>query len=119
MPRTIMAVPQTRDIFSYQSLRDNEDVAARRSVSFVCPRGHEFEVPFADDVNPPAQWECRQHGIQAATKGVAQQPPPRPRKTHWVLLMERRTERELATLLQERLTELRNARRLVRAGAAQ
>jgi hypothetical protein len=115
MPRGIAGLPQSRDIFCYQSLRDNEDVVARRSVSFVCPRGHEFTVTFADDVDPPAQWECRQHGVEAATKGIPQQPPPRPRKTHWVLLMERRTELELAALLEERLTALRSGRRLVRS----
>jgi RNA polymerase-binding protein len=70
---------------------------------------------FADDVDPPAQWECRQHGVQAATKGIPQQPPPRPRKSHWVLLMERRTEPELAALLEQRLTALRSGRRWVRS----
>src|SRR5215468_8946926 len=109
-PRAITRLPQNRDIFSYQSIRDNEDAAARRSVSFACPRGHEFEVMFAADANPPPQWECRHHGVQAATKAVPHQPPPRPRKTHWHLLRERRTEPELAQLLTEQIQALHSAR---------
>src|SRR5262249_42738737 len=114
MPRAITRLPQTRDIFSYQSIRDNEDVAARRAVSFLCPRGHEFAVMFATDAVPPTQWECPHHGVEAATKAVPHQPPPHPRKSHWDLLMERRTEPELAELLTEQIEALRSGR-LVRS----
>ena|SRR5215813_10314209 len=118
MPRGIARLPQTRGIFSYQSIRGNEDVAARRSVSFVCPHGHEFAVLFADDADPPVQWECRHHGVQAATKAAPHQPPPRLRKSHWDLLMERRTEPELAQLLTEQIEALRSGR-LMPVGVAQ
>jgi RNA polymerase-binding protein len=110
MLRQITSLPNTRDIFSYQPIRGNDDVAARQSAVFLCPRGHEFVVMFADDAVPPAQWECRHHSVKAATKGVPHQPQPRPRKTHWDLLRERRTEPELAALLTEQIEALRSGR---------
>jgi hypothetical protein len=114
MPRQITRRTNIRDIFSYQSMRGNDDVAGRQSAIFLCPRGHEFMVMFADDAVLPTQWECRRHGVEAATRGVPHQPPPRPRKTHWDLLRERRTEPELAELLTEQIEALRSGR-LVRS----
>src|SRR5262245_19708118 len=46
---------------SYETDR-NHDLAPRQSMRYACPRGHEFEVPFANDAEPPATWECRLHG---------------------------------------------------------
>jgi hypothetical protein len=46
---------------SYETDR-NHDLAPRQSMRYGCPRGHEFEVPFAGDAEAPATWECRLHG---------------------------------------------------------
>src|SRR5204863_3104769 len=43
---------------SYETDR-NHDLAPRRTVRFACPKGHEFDVPFSDDAELPANWECR------------------------------------------------------------
>ncbi|HEY1969674.1 MAG TPA: RNA polymerase-binding protein RbpA [Pseudonocardia sp.] len=96
---------------SYETDR-NHDLAPRRSVQYACPKGHDFDVPFADDVEPPMTWECRLHGsvsklidgVEPETKKVK---PPR---THWDMLLERRSLAELDELLAERLEELRGRR---------
>jgi len=90
----------------------DDDLAARRSVEFLCPRGHEFTVLFAGNVAPPTIWECRQHGIDAGTSNSATQPQQQQVETrhHWAKVLERRPETELAQLLNQQLTELRAGR---------
>jgi hypothetical protein len=87
--------------------------AARQVATFSCPRGHDFEVPLASNAETPATWECRLHGgiagrvdnAQASQRGAKQKiKPPR---THWDMLLERRSVAELDELLSERLNLLR------------
>ena len=40
---------------SYETDR-NHDLAPRQSMRYACPRGHDFEVPFANDAEAPATW---------------------------------------------------------------
>jgi hypothetical protein len=96
---------------SYETDRDH-DLAPRRSMHYACPKGHDFAVPFSDDVEAPAVWECRLHGsvsklIDGAEPEQKQVKPPR---THWDMLLERRTTAELDELLAERLEQLRGRR---------
>jgi RNA polymerase-binding protein len=61
MPRRTRA-RRTRDHErpAHQPVRGyDDDLAARQSVTFVCPHGHDFALIFADDVDPPPTWECR------------------------------------------------------------
>ena len=46
---------------SYETDR-NHDLAPRQSMRYACPRGHEFDVPIANDAEVPLTWECRLHG---------------------------------------------------------
>jgi len=93
---------------SYETDR-NHDLAPRRTIRYACPKDHEFEVPFSDDAEVPSMWECRLHGTvsklidgnEPETKKVK---PPR---THWDMLLERRSIPELEDLLDERLQELK------------
>lgn len=96
---------------SYETDRDH-DLAPRRSVFYACPKGHEFEVPFADDVEPPRHWECRLHGNESKLIDGADPEPKKikPPRTHWDMLLERRSIAELEQLLNERLSELRGRR---------
>jgi len=93
-------------IFAQPAQARDDDLVARRSVSFTCRRGHEFVIPFAADAVVPATWECRQHGISA---GLANATPRQPVKTrsHGDLVLERRLITELAQLLNQQLTALR------------
>src|SRR5262249_21423297 len=109
MPRQMARRPQGRGIFSYQPTCDYDNVAARRSVSFACPRGHTFMVTFADKVDLPASWECRQRGVEGQRKGISHNQPVTQR-IHLDMLRERRTEPELAQLFAEQIKELRAGR---------
>ena len=84
----------------------------RRVARFACPKGHDFEVPFSDDAELPPTWECRLHGteskiIDGVEPEIKKIKPPR---THWDMLLERRSIPELEELLDERLEELRGRR---------
>lgn len=96
---------------SYETDR-NHDLAPRRTVRYACPKDHEFEVPFSDDAEVPATWECRLHGTESEiVDGVQQeQKKTKPARTHWDMLLERRSISELEELLNERLEELRARR---------
>jgi hypothetical protein len=96
---------------SYETDRDH-DLAPRRVVVYSCPKGHEFTVSFADDAESPMHWECRLHGDESRLfDGVAPEPKKaKPPRTHWDMLLERRSIPELEELLDERLNELRGRR---------
>ncbi|MDQ3599733.1 MAG: RNA polymerase-binding protein RbpA [Actinomycetota bacterium] len=96
---------------SYETDRDH-DLAPRRSVQYACPKGHDFDVPFADDAEPPATWECRLHGNNSELLDGThpEEKKVKPPRTHWDMLLERRSIPDLEELLDERLTELRGRR---------
>lgn len=97
---------------SYETDR-NHDLAPRRTVQYACPKGHDFDVPFSDDAEVPPVWECRLHGFESKIidgNNNDEKKAKAPR-THWDMLLERRTVDELEELLNERLTELKNRRK--------
>jgi hypothetical protein len=71
---------------SYETDR-NHDLAPRQVARYRTENGEEFDVPFADD---------------------AEVKPPR---THWDMLLERRSVEELDELLKERLDIIKTRRR--------
>lgn len=96
---------------SYETDR-NLEPAARTTAEYRCASGHTFSVPFADDAELPLTWECRLDGSVAHLVG-GDNPEPRkskPARTHWDMLMERRTIDDLEEVLAERLELLRGRR---------
>ena len=93
---------------SYETDRHTE-LAPRHDVGFVCPRGHQFAVPFAADADVPATWECKACGAIALRVDGSKpdEKPGKPPRTHWDMLMERRTTEDLEEVLAERLDILR------------
>lgn len=85
------------------------DLAPRQDVEYGCPNGHRFEMPFALEADVPATWECRVCGAQALrVDGVApEEKQGKPSRTHWDMLMERRSVADLEEVLAERLEVLR------------
>lgn len=85
------------------------DLAPRQDVEYGCPNGHRFEIPFAAEADVPSAWECRVCGAQALrVDGVApEEKPGKPARTHWDMLLERRTVADLEEVLAERLEVLR------------
>ncbi len=85
------------------------ELAPRLQVGFDCPKGHHFEIVFAEEAELPTEWECPKCGETArrsdgAEPEVKQSKAPR---THWDMLRERRSIEELEDLLAERLEEIR------------
>ena len=94
-----------------QSFEDDHGVelAPRQSVPYACPEGHSFAIPMAEEADIPPTWECPRCGSRAA-RGDAAEPvlkPEKPARTHWDMLLERRSMPELEELLEERLQLLR------------
>jgi hypothetical protein len=85
------------------------DLAPRQTVEYGCPQGHRFEMPFSVEAEVPATWECRVCGRPALM--VDGNPPDekklKPARTHWDMLLERRTKEDLEQVLAERLAVLR------------
>lgn len=90
---------------------DNVTLADRQKVYYDCTCGKEIVLTFAMEAELPPVWECR-CGAEALLRG-GERPeakPARPVRTHWDMLLERRSISELEELLQERLELLRGTR---------
>lgn len=100
--------------YSLESDRD-VDYFERVFSQFQCRSGHKFEVPFAFDAELPSSWECKFCSSPAMRivdgKSVEQiETLGNSPRSHFEMLLERRTREELEELLQERLTEMRERR---------
>jgi len=97
-----------------QSMESDEGVepAARIISEYHCPKGHVVRIPFSVEADIPALWECR-CGSEALLVD-SERPEPKaskPARTHWDMLLERRSIADLEVLLDERLALLRAAKR--------
>ena len=97
-----------------QSLENDEGVepAARRFFEYHCPRGHVTRVPFSIEAEAPSLWECKcgdEALLMDSERPVAKF--VKPGRTHWDMLLERRSIAELEVLLAERLELLRASQR--------
>lgn len=95
------------------SMESDENVvlSERQITRYVCPNQHVSELPFSIDADIPPVWECRCG--QEAKLVDGPEPVDKPTKaarTHWDMLLERRSIAELEELLEERLTLLRETR---------
>ena len=93
------------------SFEDDRGVefAPRQTVTYDCARGHRVEITMADDAEVPAVWECPHCGGEAL-RSTGERPEPKvekPARTHWDMLLERRSIKELEEILEERLELLR------------
>ncbi|MGI8869003.1 MAG: RNA polymerase-binding protein RbpA, partial [Mycobacteriales bacterium] len=77
---------------SYETER-NSDLAPRHQAEYRCMRGHVFTVPFSDDADAPRAWDCRLDGTTGKLIGAGEPESKKvkPVRTHWDMLMERRT----------------------------
>ena len=94
-----------------QSFEDERGIefAARQQVGYRCSRGHTFEITMSVEADIPAIWECPRCGADAlSTSGIEPEAKvEKPARTHWDMLLERRSEKELEDILKERLELLR------------
>jgi rubredoxin len=94
-----------------QSFEDERGVemAPRQEVVYDCASGHEFAITMATEADVPTEWECPRCGARGLHREggepvVKKEKPPR---THWDMLLERRSISELEDILTERLDLLR------------
>lgn len=96
---------------SYETDRDH-DLAPRRIVQYRTDNGEIFDIPFADDAEVPATWPCKNGMEGKLLEGAApEEKKTKPPRTHWDMLLERRTIQDLEEVLNERLAILRAQRR--------
>ena len=97
-----------------QSFEDERGIefAARQQVGYRCKQGHEFEVTMSVEADIPAVWECPRCGAEALNvSGILPEvKAEKPARTHWDMLLERRSLPELEQILEDRLTILRERR---------
>jgi hypothetical protein len=101
-----------------QSLQSEEGVvfSGRTLARYQADDGTVFEVPFADDAEVPETWTSPKSGKEGVlleadgTRVVQEQVETKAPRTHWDMLLERRTRAELEELLEERLQYLRARR---------
>jgi transcription elongation factor Elf1 len=100
------------------SLQSEEGVVFHERVQHIysCTScGRDSTLTFAVDAEPPQTWECRTCGAEAvlrigdSTVTVDHSGDKAPR-SHWDMLLERRTIPELEELLEERLAFVRARR---------
>jgi hypothetical protein len=94
-----------------QSFEDERGVemAPRQQVTYVTDEGLEFEVTMAAEAEVPHEWECPSNGQMGRLVG-GEEPEAKkekPVRTHWDMLLERRSIKELEDILSERLELLR------------
>lgn len=94
-----------------KSFEDEEGIefAERQVIGFDCPENHHFDLTFAVEAELPMEWECAKCGRTALRSdgSRAEAKAGKPVRTHWDMLRERRSIKELETLLTERLQLLR------------
>ena len=88
------------------------DFAPRQEIEYVCPAEHRFTMPFSVEADVPPTWECKVCGqVALIVDGTApEEKAGKPPRTHWDMLMERRTISDLEDVLAERLEVLRARR---------
>lgn len=87
----------------------------RSKYSYKCPGGHITELSFAAEAEIPNSWECKSCSKEALLlqNGETVEPLDFSEKTprsHWEMLLERRSIEELEDILQERLEFIKTRR---------
>jgi len=108
-----------------QSLQSEEGVefSPRKRSVYRSADGNTFEVVFAADAEIPQHWESPktgQEGVLLTSDGEpveVDQADVKVPRSHWDMLLERRSRAELEELLQERLEVLRARRGKQKIGA--
>ena len=93
---------------SYEDERGVE-FAERQVIAYSCAAGHDFEMTFSTEAEVPALWDCPKCGAEALRVSTDRPDEKigKPARTHWDMLLERRSVDELEALLEERLALLR------------
>lgn len=107
-----------------QSLQteDGVEFSPRKKSIYRTEDGKTFEVTFSSDAEVPETWESPRTGLEGrlvaedGTLVQSEEAETKAPRTHWDMLLERRTRPELEELLQERLEYLRARRGASKTG---
>lgn len=107
-----------------QSLQteDGVEFSPRKKSVYRTEDGKTFEVTFSSDAEVPETWESPRTGLEGrlvaddGTLVQSDEAETKAARTHWDMLLERRTRPELEELLQERLEYLRARRGASKTG---
>jgi len=101
-----------------QSLESEVGVSysPRTTYQFLCPNGHSSEIVFDQDAEMPETWQCKscsEFGTllkdgKPITLSITEIKTP---KSHWDMLLERRSKVELEVILKERLAYIKARRK--------
>ncbi|NDC48066.1 MAG: RNA polymerase-binding protein RbpA [Micrococcales bacterium] len=93
---------------------DGVTFSPRQTIVYRCPNEHETELIFAAEVEIPETWDCKKCGKSAIREGF-EEPEEiiegKVVRTHFDLLLERRSREELEVILKEALTDLKERRK--------
>lgn len=91
---------------------DNVPAAERILVTYICPNNHETVIPMSTEADEiPHEWDCRCGAVgERPNETAPEKPEERYVRTHWDMLLERRSLKELAELYDERVALLHEAR---------
>lgn len=100
-----------------QSMESESGVefARRQKVDFRCPNQHEFSLVFALEAELPQTWDCTScdqialrlvDGVEVEVEGFGQDT----KRSHFDMVLERRSREELEELLEEMLSQMRERR---------
>lgn len=105
-----------------QSLESEAGVvlAERNKHIYRCAENHETEMIFAAEAELPQTWQCKVCGTQATllsngSEVELDESDEKVARTHWEMLLERRSVEELEEILQERLEDIRARRAAAKA----
>jgi len=85
--------------------------AARQTVTYLCEDGEKVEVVFAMEAEVPAVWYTKTGKKAHRSDGAEEEAgKEKPQRTHWDMLLERRSVEELEVILKDRLNFLRASR---------
>ena len=107
-----------------QSLQteDGVEFSPRKKSIYRTDDGKTFEVTFSSGAEVPETWESPRTGLEGrlvaedGTLVQSDEAETKAPRTHWDMLLERRTRPELEELLQERLEYLRARRGASKTG---
>lgn len=87
--------------------------APRALTIYVCDQGHQITMPFSAEADEiPGTWLCACGAIGMLMGAVPEAPVAGKHvRTHWDMLLERRTVKDLEGILKERLEVLRHPRK--------
>lgn len=98
------------------------ELSARQKKTFRCPNGHEFSMVFSQTAELPETWECKSCPeiairLEDDSPIIPTESTQEAPRTHYDMVLERRTREELEELLQEMLADMRARRAAGRLSA--